>query len=379
MAILIVLFIITSMAGHGELTSGATQGADFSGQQYDQYPIPADEDCSELRPGQSIILNDALGINSPALRKYRLTRLAGANLFQIDLNLNFVPTDEYQEPRQAARPDLPSDIAREPGATVRGALDDEARARMLGRVNRCLELYQGRLRSPDGTQLRIRVHSSRQSEVPQHDIRISNTERSNVGNWSGAAHCGTMIHELLHIMGLCDGYPEMSNNAQLGAWRPDRQIMAMFSSGVHGRRYTEDFPCRPIEPEHSIMNNSHRALVSSAQALVCRHFRRIPLPSEFHEVSELPQACPRRMSKESASFVVPQSFRSPRDGYVIYHLPLQSPPANVLMNAHTRFITRPRCVSANRRYLTCTQDAYRRRPRDCSTLPPYCSDQSYLQ
>ena len=351
---------------------------------YDLYPIPENENCSELSPGQSIILNDDFGENSPALRRYKLTRLQGKNQYRIDLNLNFVPTDELQTPRLAERPNLPNDLNGEPETTVRGALDDESRARMLGRVNQCLRQNAGQIRSPNGTQLQIYVQSNPQSDIPQHKINISNTSRANVADWSSSISCATIIHELMHTMGLADAYPEKARLWDFGGW--SRGVGALFSSGTHQRRYTEVFPCRVIEPETSIMNNSARSLEDSSNALICRFIKtaRSRAPSQVTRVAELPSQCPRGSRKERFNWVSKQGLRTMylrpehANGYQIYHVPVPRT-GFALQNAQTRFITQPRCVSANRKYLTCTQDTYEEKVRKCHRLPPYCSDGTYLQ
>ncbi len=86
---------------------------------------------------------------------------------------------------------------------------------MQDRVRSCLSTIQSGLKGPNGDELAISIMT------PQEVLRLpanlrptntnitiaSNTARSNSKAYASSINCPTILHEILHLLGLCDEYP----------------------------------------------------------------------------------------------------------------------------------------------------------------------------
>tara|TARA_B100001971_G_scaffold129103_1_gene119113 strand:+ start:168959 stop:171610 length:2652 start_codon:yes stop_codon:yes gene_type:complete len=92
----------------------------------------------------------------------------------------------------------------------------ETQESMMARTKECLETTSSYFNSPNGETIRVNVltpdeaNALPQSERPRvNNVGIGDPEmRSNSGKYASNTGCGTITHEVLHLMGLCDEYRE---------------------------------------------------------------------------------------------------------------------------------------------------------------------------
>ena len=93
-------------------------------------------------------------------------------------------------------------------------------AAMMHRVRGCLQATQGLIRNADGEPLVFDLLTPAEVDnLPAHfrpdksTITIDRTKefRSNSTNYSAVANCPTLVHEVMHLLGLCDEYPGESD------------------------------------------------------------------------------------------------------------------------------------------------------------------------
>lgn len=344
---------------------------------YSEVEVPATESCRPLNPGESIIVNDANADVAPGgvPRRYRLTRLPGDSTFRVDVNINLIPmvslAVQELNSRNTVRP--PNDLIRDPDETGIGAITDEVRARFYARANECVRRYGDRLRSPDGTRLQLNIiRDTSGATAPVNDVEIAPGDgRSSSVEWMENINCGTIIHEVLHLLGLCDGYGESRTTTP-------NVVQRLFG---REEQVTNRYPCRAIEAPESIMNDSALASGESLPLLFCRAIVNTPeaaRPPRILQVPRLPLSCPSTHEHDSVytSFKRSSMLRARSAEYngVIFYIQ-ENPTSNyALLNAHTRLITQPLCISANRRYLTCSSYSRFYNLSSCPRLPPYCRD-----
>jgi hypothetical protein len=136
--------------------------------------------CSDLTAGESRLVRSDMNFVAD-----RLIRKIGSNSFQAVLNLSFVQTSGSMTP-------------------------DE----MLSRVRACLAEATPGLIGPSGEQLEILAATSAElSEIPAAlrprtapSIAISNSDQAFSTEFPQNIKCATVVHEVLHILGLIDEY-----------------------------------------------------------------------------------------------------------------------------------------------------------------------------
>ncbi len=108
-------------------------------------------------------------------RNYRISQLADKS-YQADLKIKFAGTD------------------------------------MTQKVNECLAKHDSRLKGPHGESLKIRVNEFSKSGTPPSEIKIKieNSNRINLHNWSATRDCNGIVKDVLQLIGLVDEYPEHS-------------------------------------------------------------------------------------------------------------------------------------------------------------------------
>jgi len=109
-------------------------------------------------------------------------------------------------------------------------------AAMMDRVRSCLDLARPGLRGPGGAQLNIiavdAVQARAMGNIAPPAINISIIEpgvRGRAEEYSSDFNCATIVHELLHFLGLCDEYIEGGGDVNASACRalgPSNSIMS---------------------------------------------------------------------------------------------------------------------------------------------------------
>ena len=92
--------------------------------------------------------------------------------------------------------------------------------------------------------------------------------RQNSATYTPATDCATLLHEVLHLLGLVDEYKEAATEI------PDP---------VTGKNRPVDFQCRPLGPPDSIMSSHFSAVwnlpTSGGSILKPAHYRFIMYPN----------------------------------------------------------------------------------------------------
>lgn len=204
----------------------------------------AEMNCLELPVGQTRVVD---GSNGTIAAGYTLER-TGQDAYRIGLNINLTSS----------------------------TLSADALASFEERMHSCVANWNPMLRGPRGEQLTIVLTNPARTEAqaigtaraPQHDIQVhSSWPRANSHNYPRSMDCATTMHELMHLMGLCDEYREQ--DAALG------------------------FGCRVV-PEHVSLMANQNAVASElpkiTQCLIKEEHRDLweRLPSTQRNVLMLP-------------------------------------------------------------------------------------------
>lgn len=378
-----LFYLLTiQLLGHSDvIDSEVTNGA----------PTTQENSCTTLASNESTIVNRDIP-SSPLSQKYRLTRIGSSKKYRVELNLHFNFSHQLISSEFSRyNPDPQGQI----GASRLSLIRDELTARILGRVNTCFRENQSRLSDSNGYSLElVALSSPSESRAPINQVEIApSSTRSSSKAWERDIDCPTIIHESLHLMGLCDGYQEKVNTRQ-------SRVFSVFRHGLIDYAYN----CRAEEPVNSIMHNQNIALTPQINTRVCvfsssqsstdsitidftatqRAFdsnRQNGRGLHFTRVTQL-QLCPQGTSAidETLSQSDLQRLRekyrfSGQSGTYVTIQPRQ----NALYPAQTRFIVNPGCDDLNNRYLTCLGNAYRTKNREgCLSVPDYCQNGDHL-
>lgn len=371
----IVLFLLSSFFVHAELTSAPG----------DIGTIGAPDQCRELRSGETVVVNHESDQSATGLRRaYRLTRsTTDPQLFIAEFNIEFKPRGEAIMERFAHVPTVESDV-RNRVNTDRYV--EEMQTAFAARTRFCFESMRDHLRAPNGQRLELRLTSSSPQDPgpPRSLVSIQAADsRSNSSSWARDIDCNTIVHEVLHLAGLCDGYTERLMT-----------VPVAHPEGGEAARYS----CRSIEPADSIMRD-HTGLRRSYEVIRCTQAPGAVENPVSTQVTTLPTVCPGGLPikrlyvglREYGQMVAAENNRrrqvrrqnsdrvNKRDTVFFFYREAP-PPSNTLYPAQMRLITQPFCNSANQRYIDCAQNAYRTRELEgCAVVPDYCQNSDFLQ
>jgi hypothetical protein len=199
--------------------------------------------CRDLEIGKpkQVTLSRDQAAGLPA--RYQVTRTADKT-YRVDLNVHFGPNEFFGEKEKFRKgtATLPEYVER---------VDRHYREEM----KKCLASMNPKLVDAGGTKIELRINDKFME--PTHFNGESNFIEIGPRKFNGEGHltraskrvytsnidCSTMIHELMHNLGLCDEYAEHSFA------KPD-------SAGTPRRLYN----CRALGPKGSVMNNSALSL-----------------------------------------------------------------------------------------------------------------------
>ena len=360
-------------------------------------PAPISPECRPLLPGQSIdIEQDSDQSNTGIPKTYRLTRdRTNRDLYIAEFNINFTALEPTMRERfigDAENPISPVLSAQDFQGVRKPfqVMNDYMRAAMIARTQECFRQMQNRLVTSDGTQIELRLaNPTAENPPPQTTISINTADaRANSQSWTSQISCPTIIHEVMHLMGLCDGYREsqirVSDAGEILRSPPAKIPPANPSKVPPNFAYN----CRSIEPQDSVMHNQTVALAETLEVKSC------PFPEGGLIHSErvqdaLPSQCPdgssgtlMQMTRESLTRRVTQQRRpgvQPRTRSFYYYR-VMPPRTDTILPAHMRMITMPLCTQLNENYITCAQNAYRTlQIEGCVNVPPFCQTLDYLR
>jgi hypothetical protein len=332
----------------------------------------AQENCKPLAPGSSLVVNDD-SMTSPTniLRFYKLERdSVNPNKYVATVRIDFMPTESYHEETQGLLSGKyrvsPSDIPR--GKTAAAAavetLNGEASAAKYQKTKECFQKMSGKLRSPNGVviDLKIADHETAKKITPA-PVAIENSDfRSASLNWEGDIDCPTIVHETLHLMGLCDGYHEEDLADRNAIEDSDKRLVIT------------KYNCRSIEPESSVMHDSY-----SIEGMYSVYACFDNAAQKTH--SPPPQKCADGTAPEKFSAskgTLNEWLKTPKPSPSFYYQ--EDTTSTPLSNAQTRLITMPFCYSKNSLYIKCSKNAYRTDAIEgCKNVPPECKNGEYLK
>jgi hypothetical protein len=290
-------------------------------------------------------------------------------------------------------------------------------SRTTTQVNECLSSYGGQLTGPGGERLDIVLGNPSGPPVPP-PITIgfdqSADARPNARTWSGsmvttlpgsqvtAPNCATILHELLHRLGLVDEYEERATGHHID---PATGGLAYVEKGAEEGYLGSD--CRARGPRDSVMahqdeavtrpQGAYRAFSCSCEGLASSQLSacRTALAGSSDSALECPKEvggggagarismpgvpAPTGPALAAYNAVTPgisadgnsRTFRS------------YTPPRSILDPAHFRAITQPGCASANRLLYTCSRAAYAtsraHAGSGCPRLPAACGTEGWLR
>jgi hypothetical protein len=111
-------------------------------------------------------------------------------------------------------------------------------AEMMNRVRNCLEISRPGLRGPNGAQLNIiavdAAQAARMGDFAPPAINIDIIEpgvRGRAEEYSSDFNCATIVHELLHFLGLCDEYIDGGDDVNASSCRALGPANSVMSEG----------------------------------------------------------------------------------------------------------------------------------------------------
>lgn len=195
--------------------------------------------CSPLEPGEVKVVND---YNTTGVKmRYALKR----------------------ETPQRLKANVVIDFKAQEGNTV---TPDE----LLKKTQACLDVSSSYFTSPSGERMDVEVLSPDEAQsLPLNEKPALNTVRigeagmrSNSGEYAEDAGCGTITHEVLHLMGLCDEYEE-----RLNGYYVDTSTGQIINNPTDDQKDDENVEwqtaynqCRAISETPSIMSSHWRAM-----------------------------------------------------------------------------------------------------------------------
>ncbi|HXH29569.1 MAG TPA: hypothetical protein VNJ01_02040 [Bacteriovoracaceae bacterium] len=148
--------------------------------------------CRELENGQSKVVSFGGGDITSVGGKYALKKRSDGKGFDVTVGVNFKNTNDGVTPQD-----------------------------MLKRVQGCMKEVSPYMKGPKGDALNFEIVSAEKiSELPRNqrppinDISIEGKgHRSHSSGYASKIDCSTIVHEVMHLLGLCDEYSEKSNGA----------------------------------------------------------------------------------------------------------------------------------------------------------------------
>lgn len=310
-----------------------------------------DEACSPLQPGESQVYDQTEERSSTGVvRKYRVSRPDSSKRLQIDLNLQFFSKQ------------------------WRGKDVSQRQNAYFDRAQACFDRFRSRLRDKNGWSLEIRLTRDA-SVAPVNRVEIKGKDhRADSESWNRDIDCPTIIHESLHLMGLCDGYEEK--------WMPAEVPRRVRRADPNASRFKYD--CRHKEPDQSVMSDHWIALNQKNDVLICRCRQPSCPGTTFAEQTSGNASCPAGYVQERKGKVDNETLdkwterlRGGR-GYLVIATPAGSDGPPALLPAHTAAVARPHCFRDNP-YHRCAENSYRTRSEEgCAQALPECRDGRWM-
>lgn len=213
-------------------------------------------DCTPLEVGESRVTSKNDRLADYVEQKYAVTNI-GNDTYRVDLNINFVPD-------HVAFQDETSGSA--------------ASAAMLERVRGCAEKANSAASDSLGRKLQFNILTpSESAELPEGlrppevniMVRAADAGRQNSRAYNENITCAVVIHEMMHLMGLHDEYPESHignyTHKTTGVVTPyynsngtfNAEGMALVDANRDDYEAELSYQCRAVPNKSTIMKNTH--------------------------------------------------------------------------------------------------------------------------
>lgn len=323
-----------------------------------------------LEIGEPVSLDWGRGSSPSGIEHYyRLTKIGPGN-FKSELNLLFVPQEYHSD--------------------------------MIKKVDTCMKEANSYLKGKNGETLQL----SLSEKAPQVTIRVTEDLTQNVHShlYNTKVSCPTILHELMHLMGLTDEYESLITSNVASIKRNENVITQIVNAQGPGSR---SYDCRATSPKNSLMNQQELAYLSlcdeqEATVQVCecqqKEFGLCDLTKQQAQSGSL--SCPLgSVAREQRKIKLPicpngPSFQalqesetrtligSSQEGFftlVKKGKIVSAPKQSLLQPAYFRVITEPGCQKENSIYYECAKNAYQT-SRDsfgagCKPVPRICSQE----
>lgn len=229
------------------------------------------------------------------------------------------------------------------------ATDAQVNEKYKKLVSTCLKDYEGKLKN-EKTGQEVVLRLTENTSVPEIPIEIlANGIRSNALGYEADISCPVVLHEMLHLLGLPDEYPD-----QPGLNEPHMD-------------------CRPFGPVNSIMRDHNQAEKALAprpvyEVAMCECEVKGTACWELSAKSngkECPKGAKLVYQKFDASMRTSLNALNTGERFVLdlakmreagFEAPKKQ---SIMFPAHFRAITEPGCRDVNDNYYQCSQNAYR--------------------
>ncbi len=235
--------------------------------------------CEPLKLGESRNFNVADELSPTKVEHSYEMQRTGKNEFQATFNLHFYEQSD------------PDETARNRGYTFV----------WRKKANECLASIGNKLSGPKGEILKLKLDENPKiNQLPRSEVILKSDDSSNSHEWEKNLDCPSILHELLHLMGLVDEYQERASG-----YSKDPVSGRMVWKKKEAEK--PGYDCRTLAKDSSIMadQNAHWNKVFSKATLnrkiqfcecndrpTCDKYfhRNDSIQKEFHELSALWQA-----------------------------------------------------------------------------------------
>lgn len=281
-----------------------------------------------------------------------------------------------------------------------GAADTIAPDEMQRLAKSCLKDFSPYMKGPNGESLTITLYDeiTDKAQLPVSGIAIQRAGiRATSHRWKSDIDCPTLIHEVMHILGLVDHYHEKIRGVVIDSNGSSRYYdgTAIEDKKIKlddGRIVPVAFDCRSLGPENSMMSNQYQASdcvkpVEKYDLRTCK----CDTDAYCNQVKKMfpdpimsPNAyCPG----EGLTYIYEGVKLSQVAGnYAIISIEnykvVEPICKSLLMPAEFRFITTPNCKEDYKTYASCALNSSRTSVEErCKEVPAICQtrDGSWLK
>jgi hypothetical protein len=249
---------------------------------------------------------------------------------------------------------------------------------MLKKVQSCVRDLNPSLRGPEGKTLEIIINDA-YSEAPLQKIALMNPGyRSHSRAYAEDITCSTIMHELMHLMGLVDEYVESESSYDCRAIGPDDSLMSSQTSAVFNLLHQSvlDFTYMCLnEDREDRITERHRQWITKNESDIVLELKKLRNSNnnDFNRnilcpkgmKASFPLVAPKRFSAIDSIEQIQNSFNvtmqrnmfREQELKVVASIAEDSLRTSILYTRHFEMIVNPGC-SVNHEYYQCAAHAY---------------------